>query len=460
MKTESYVKPRPGHVLEVEIEDLTVKGQGVATYGEYRVFVRGAVPGDKVLTRLRKVRHRRREAEGRPVERTGAAIERVQPDCEHFGLCGGCLWQDIPYGGQVALKERMVLEAVAPADDVEIGETLRAPSAYRYRNKMEFSIGAGENGQVEIGLHPAGQFGRIFDLGRCELIAPPASEIVDLVRSFARDRGLSPYDLRAHEGLLRFLTVREGTQTGDVMVILTTSGDDFPEVGDLGERLLACHPAVKGFIHTVNREKAQVAFGNENRVVSGVGAIQDRLGPFTFDISPTSFFQPNTLQAERMFERVVDLAELTVTDRVLDAYCGTGGISLFLSQASGEVMGVEVSEEAVRDAARNSAQNDVTNCQFMSGPAEDLLGQLCAQGDRFDVAVTDPPRAGMHHRAIRGLIDLGPERIVYVSCNPAALSNDLSILEAHGYRLDYLQLVDMLPQTPHCEVLARLRLRK
>ena len=158
-----------------------------------------------------------------------------------------------------------------------------------------------------------------------------------------------------------------------------------------------------------------------------------------------------------MFGQVVSLAELTGQDRVLDAYCGTGGISFFLSQEAGRVLGVEVSEESIRDAVKNSANNSIQNCEFMSGPAEDLLGQLCDQGETFDVVVADPPRAGMHHRALRSLVDLDAQTVVYVSCNPAALANDVGTLEAHGYTLDYLQLVDMLPQTPHCEVLARLR---
>ncbi|MBS13247.1 MAG: 23S rRNA (uracil(1939)-C(5))-methyltransferase RlmD [Gemmatimonadetes bacterium] len=453
--SREYVKPKPGGVIEVDVDGLSVKGHGMASYGEYRVTIRGTVPGDTVIARLRKVRHRRREAEARVVDRTDASLERQEAACNHFGLCGGCLWQDLTYDDQILLKERVVREAVQPADDVEIGQTLRAPSPLQYRNKMEFSFGTGETGLVEIGLHPAGQFGRIFDLGLCELVHPVASEMVEDIRVFANERGLSVYDLKQHLGLLRFLTVRYAAQTGEVMVILTTSEEPFPLVEDLAIRLVEKHPDLASVVHTINRAKAQVAYGDESRVVCGKPAINDRLEPFMFEISPASFFQPNTFQAERMFERVVDLADLSEGETCLDAYCGTGGISLFLSQMAARVVGVEVSEDAIRDAVGNSARNGVENCQFISGPAEDLLGQLRDQGDRFDVAVTDPPRAGMHHRALRALIDLKPERIIYVSCNPAALATDAAALTAHGYRMEYLQLVDMLPQTPHCEVLVR-----
>jgi 23S rRNA (uracil1939-C5)-methyltransferase len=453
---QKFVKPKPGGVAEIQIDRLSVKGHGIGNYGDYQVLIRGAIPGDLLHARFRKVRHRRRECEAAIVERIESSVDREEAECEHFGLCGGCLWQNIPYDEQLHMKQKLVINAVKPAGDVEIAEPMRAPRPLRYRNKMEFSFGAGDEGQVEIGLHPAGQFGRIFDLDRCELMPARTSDIVSVVRKAAADLNLAAYDLRQHTGLLRFLTVREGSSSGQAMVIVTTSAESFPEADEVATRIVDEIPGVESVIHTINTEKAQVAFGQESRVLAGKGSIQDQLGPFTFDISPSSFFQPNAEQAALMFEEVVRLCDLEGGERVLDAYCGTGGISLFLSLLADSVVGVEASEEAIRDASRNSAQNSIYNCEFISGPAEDLLGHLRDQGDRFDVAVTDPPRAGMHHKATRALVDLGPKRIVYVSCNPAALAQDILILEAHGYVLKRLQLVDMLPQTPHCEVLARL----
>ena len=374
----------------------------------------------------------------------------------HFGVCGGCLWQDLAYPEQIRLKEQLVRDALKPKSSVAIGETLRSPDPYGYRNKMEFSFGHSSEGGVEIGLHPAGQFGRIFDLEVCSLMREPASAIVEEVRQFASEECLRAYDLRTHEGLLRFLTIREATATGEIMVIVTTSAEPFEKARTLADRLCGRFPSVKSVIHTINREKAQVAYGSESVVLSGTETIHDTLGDYGFVVSPSSFSQPNARQAASMFERVVSLCELSGSERVLDAYCGTGGISLFLAGHAERVVGVEVSEEAIGDAVANSARNGVRNVAFMAGPAENLLGQLCGQGERFDVAVTDPPRSGMHHKAIRGLIDLQPRRIVYVSCNPTALAADVSTLQAHGYALNFLQLVDMLPQTPHCEVLARL----
>jgi 23S rRNA (uracil1939-C5)-methyltransferase len=453
---DGYRKPKPGVVVEFEIEGLTDRGIGVGLYGDYRVSVRGPIPGDRVVARIRKVFNRKKECDAQVVDRISADIERVAPDCQHFGDCGGCLWQDLPYPNQLKLKEKLVLDTVCPRSEVAIGDALGAPQAYGYRNKMEFSFGEGKDGSVEVGLHPAGQFGQIFDLKRCSLVGSEVNEIVEVVRRFAKVERLSVYGLKTHKGLLRFLTIREGTGTGELMVVVTTSGEPFGAAEQLGRWLSEMFPRITSVVHTVNLEKAQVAFGSKSHVLFGNGSIRERLGPFEYEVSPQSFFQPNVCQAERMFERVISLCELTGRERALDAYCGTGSISLYLSQHAERVLGVEVSNAAIQDAVRNSARNRIENTEFMVGPAEDLLGQLRDQGERFDVAVTDPPRAGMHHKALRDLIDLQPYRILYVSCNPKALASDLKTFEAHGYQLNYLQLVDMLPQTPHCEVLAQL----
>jgi len=247
-----------------------------------------------------------------------------------------------------------------------------------------------------------------------------------------------------------------GALFGMKMVVLTTSGEPFPGKDALGQVLMREIPEVASVIHSINRRKAQVAIGEEEHLLAGRPAVRERLGRFTFEISPTSFFQTNSVQAERLYRRVTDLAELAAESRVLDVYCGAGGISLFLSERAGSVVGVEASEAAVSDAARNSANNAVRNCSFVSGEAERVLGEMAARGERFDCAVTDPPRPGMHPKAIEALIALRPSRIVYVSCNPKALGVDLNRLMSAGYRTDYLQLVDMFPHTPHCEVLARL----
>ena len=443
------------HVLSVDGLD---GGDGLARLGDYTVRVRGALPGDEVVARLVRIRARQRQATARLLTVQAEGPARISPRCVHFGACGGCVWQDVPYSEQVSIKQEAVRTCLGEAGiEVQIDTPLPAAEPFYYRNKMEFSFGLSEEGRLDLGLHAAGRFDRIFDLEACHLQSEVSNRIVGLVRQFARERKLSAYNLKQHRGQLRFLTIREGKATGEIMVILTTSGEPIPEAATLGQLLMDEVAEVASVIHSINRRKAQVAIGDEERLLAGRPTVCDRLGPFTFEISPTSFFQTNSLQAERLFRRVVDLAEPADGEQMLDVYCGAGGISLFLSERAQHVVGVESSEPAVRDASRNSADNAVKNCSFVSGDAERVLEEMAARGERYGCAVTDPPRPGMHPKAVDALAALCPSRIVYVSCNPKALGEDLVRLSTLGYRTDYLQLVDMFPHTPHCEVLARLR---
>ena len=453
---EKSRKPRPGLHVDLTIDSLDAKGKGQAQLDGYTVSVRGGVPGDRLLAGLRKVRHRRKEAEARLLKVVEPGVARQTAACEHFGICGGCLWQDLEYSDQLTLKSQLVEACLHQVGvEVEFAPPLEAPSPFRYRNKMEFSFGQSEEGPT-IGLHASGRFDHVFDLSVCHLQSDVSNAIVAFTRDFVRSRGYASYDLRKHTGLLRFLTIRDGKQTGEVMVALTTSTESFDDAASFADELVKRFPEVVSVIHSINGRKAQVATGDEERVLAGKTTIEDRLGRFQFDISLGSFFQPNTFQAERMFEQIISLAEIRPTDRVLDVYCGTGGISFFLSERASEVLGIESSEAAIKDAVRNSAQNGVEGCQFMAGPAEMLLSQLGNRGEKFDVAVTDPPRPGMHAKALAALGELAPRRIIYVSCNPNALAQDLVRLRGYGYTATAAQVVDMLPQTPHCEVLVRL----
>ena len=450
-------KPTRGSKAEILVESLDARGRGLAQVGAYSLRVRGAIPGDRLLVRVQRVRHGRREAEARIDRLLEAGVPRCEARCSHFGLCGGCLWQDVPYDEQLQLKHEMVAGCLRKAGlGPQLANPIAADVPFGYRNKMEFSFAESGDGTVDLGLHVGGRFDRVFDLDACHLQSEGSNRIVEWVRSFAREGGLSVYHLKRHEGLLRFLTIREGKRSGEVMVVLTTSGEPFPGAAEFGQGLIDAFPEVKSVIHSINRRKAQVAIGDEEIVIAGSGTVHEELGAYRFEISPSSFFQTNTLQAERLYGLVSDLADPLADDRVLDVYCGTGGISICLSKKASEVIGVEVVAPAVRDAVRNSANNGIGNCRFIAGSAEDVLHQLRDQGERFHTAIADPPRPGMHPKALQALVDLHPERIIYVSCNPEALGSDLKDLGAAGYRTDHIQLVDMFPHTPHCEVVARV----
>lgn len=450
-------KPRRGDVVDVKISSLDEKGQGVGALDDYVVRVRGGVPGDMIRGYIRKVRNRRREIEIRKTDLLEADTKRIEPRCQHFGVCGGCVWQDIRYEDQVDIKQQLVSNCLAGSGfELALDAPLVSRSAFFYRNKMEFSFGTDKNGTAELGLHVPGRFDQVFDLDACFLQSELSNQIVGYVRDFVHSRQLSVYHLKRHEGLLRFLTIREGKHTDETMVILTTSGADFSDAQALGDGLQAQFSDVTCVIQSVNQRKAQVAFGDEEIVLAGRDHIFEKLGPFTFEISPSSFFQTNTRQAEDLYQRVVTLADPKPDDRVLDLYCGMGGISFFLAKRAKQVLGIEVSDSAIQDAVRNSARNQIENCTFMAGQAEDLLGQLAEQNEQFDLVVTDPPRVGMHPKALVALIKLRPKKVIYVSCNPQALARDLKTFAEAGYHIEYGQLVDMFPHTPHCEVLVRL----
>ncbi len=450
-------KPRRGEVVDVKITHIDEKGQGIGLWSDYTVKVRGAIPGDLIRGYIRKVRNRQREVEIRKTELLDAEKKRTEARCEHFGTCGGCVWQDVNYVDQVEIKLQLVQHCLATSGiDVKLEEPLVMETPFFYRNKMEFSFGISQDGGMDLGLHIPGRFDHVFDLKACYLQSELSNDIVSYVREFLRDRELSVYHLKHHQGLLRFLTIREGKNTDETMVILTTSGEDFADAEALSLGLQDTFPQVKCVIHSINRRKAQVAFGDEEVSLASRDHIFETLGTFTFEISPSSFFQTNTHQAEKLYQRVVDLANPQPQDRVLDLYCGMGGISFFLAERVQQVLGIEVSDASIQDAIQNSAQNGISNCAFMAGQVEDLLGQLAEQTERFDLVVTDPPRVGMHPKALQALIGLRPRKIVYVSCNPQALGRDLKVLSEAGYRVDYGQLVDMFPHTPHCEVLIRL----
>ncbi len=448
------MKPKRNSVVEVRIEGLGPNGRGIARAEGLTFEVADALPGDRVQARVGRVRGG--AAEARTVAVLEPGLGRIPAVCAHFGTCGGCLWQGVAYEDQVRLKMGMVRDALGRLGvEFPFEEATAAAEPFFYRNKMEFSFGQ-QGDEVVLGLHVRGKFDRVFDLQRCHLQSEASNRVVEAVRAFARSAGLRVYDLRSHRGLLRFVTVREGKGTGEVMVNLVTSEEPFPERAGVVEAVLRAAPEVVTVIHTVNRRKAQVATGDEVTVLHGEGFIRERLAEFTFRVSPTSFFQTNPRQAERLYDLVAEYSDLLRGERALDLYCGTGAIAMFLARQGGRVVGVESSEEAVRDALRNCAENRVEGCRFAPGDAGPVLKQLRRQGERFDVAAVDPPRAGMHPGALQALIELAPPRIVYVSCNPEALATDVSRLLAAGYRAERARLVDLFPQTAHCETVVKL----
>jgi len=443
---------RRGAEVELEVTGLAFGGAAIAKVDGLVVFVENALPGDRVAATVYRRKRQYAEAHAKAILRPSPA--RVAPRCVHVPICGGCRFQDFDYAEQLRHKERQVEEALAHLGGLAatVRPVIPAPSLFHYRNKMEFSFGRDEAGTLTLGLHRRGFFDRPFDLAFCHIARPVASEIVAETRDWARAEGLEPYDTRRHTGLLRFLAVREGIRTGQVMVNLVASEAhaSFPA---FAERIVGRFPSVASVVLNLTRRKAQVAVGEEERVLAGTDRIEERLGGLDFEISSGSFFQTNTEQGERLLDTALEGLALAGGERVLDVYAGTGTFTLPIARRAREVLGIESSEAAVRDAHRNAARNHIENARFLLAEAADGLG-----GDLgpIDAVLVDPPRAGLQPSVVRRLIGIDAPRLVYVSCNPATLGRDLAMLCESRYALSWVRPVDMFPHTPHIECVAAL----
>lgn len=449
-------RPRRGDVLSLTIDDLAFGGEGVGRADGYVVFVPGGLPGDRLQVRLAQVRSRF----GRGI--IEAVLEpspqRVEAPCPYFGRCGGCRLQHVAYPAQLAFKSKQVadaLERLGGLRDVPLHPIIGAEEIFGYRNKMEFTV-ARARGAMVVGLHETERYDSVLDIERCLLQSDRMNGLLAEARAFFAERGLTVYEQDTGEGLLRFLMLREGKHTGELMANVVTSAPAVSELAPLAQRLQARDAGTTSVVMNVNPKKASVAVGVEEHLLGGRDHIREGVGGLTFRVSANSFFQTNTRQAERLFDLVVESTGLTGTETVLDLYSGTGAISLLLARRARWVYGVELAQAAVDDAGANATANGITNCTFVSGEVRFALPALIAKGVTAEVVVADPPRAGFHPKALHALITLGARRIVYVSCNPTTLARDLGELVRGGYRLEWVQPVDMFPHTPHIEAVARL----
>ena len=460
-------RPKRGEILSLTIDDLAFGGEGVGRADGYVVFVPGGLPGDRLQVRL--VQARSRFGRGAIEAVIEPSPQRVEAPCPYFGRCGGCRLQHVAYPAQLAYKTKQVadaLERLGGLRDVPLRPIIGAEEIFGYRNKMEFTVarprrGAGTEadsarGGLVVGLHETERYDAVLDIDRCLLQSDRMNALLAEARAFFVDRGLTVYEQDTGEGLLRFLMLREGRHTGELMTNVVTSAPAVSELAPLVARLQAREAGTTSVILNVNPKKASVAVGVEEHLLGGRDHIRERVGGLTFRVSANSFFQTNTRQAERLFDLVVESTGLTGTETVIDLYSGTGAISLLLARRARWVYGVELAQAAVDDAGANAAANGITNCTFLAGEVRFVLPSLIAKGVTAEVVVADPPRAGFHPKALHALITLGARRIVYVSCNPTTLARDLGELSRGGYRVEWVQPVDMFPHTPHIEAVARL----
>ncbi|MCX7761598.1 MAG: 23S rRNA (uracil(1939)-C(5))-methyltransferase RlmD [Candidatus Kryptonium sp.] len=468
-----------GSEIEVKIEKTVFEGKSIARVNGFVLFVKNVVPGDVVRVKITKIKKSYAEAE--PIEIIQSSNLRVKPRCKFFGICGGCKWQNLDYNAQIEFKRDHVIESFERIGgfkgiDKIVLRTLPSDEIYFYRNKIEFSFSKERwlldeelnnlneiDSNFALGFHLPDRYDKVLDIDECFLQSELSNEILNFTRNYFKSRKVEIYSTEKNEGYLRFLVIREGKNTGDVMVNLVTFEDNFQMMRNFTDALLSKFPNITTVINNINTRKAQVAVGEYEKVYHGNGTIFEKLGDFTFQISSNSFFQTNTRQAEKLYRKIVEFAEFNPDDVVYDFYSGTGTISIFISSYVKSVVGLEIVESAVEDAWRNAQINGVENCKFIAG---DLRRKLYKDKDwikeigKPNVIIIDPPRSGMHPDVVKAVARIQPQKIIYVSCNPTTQARDIKMLIEYNpnYEIELVQPIDMFPHTYHIENIAVLKL--
>jgi 23S rRNA (uracil1939-C5)-methyltransferase len=457
---------------KVMITDIGSEGNAIARIDNMVLFVPMLVPGD--IADIKVIRKRKKFMEGVPVKFHEYSSLRQAAACEHFGTCGGCKWQHLPYTSQLHYKEKQVRDNLTRIGKLELGEIrpIRgSENEFYYRNKLEYTfsnkrwisreeIATGKKieAQNALGFHIPGLFDKVLEINKCHLQPEPTNEIRNAVRDFANEKSLEYFDLREQKGFLRNLIVRN-TLDGQVMVIVVFHRDDRLLRESLLDHIHERFPRITSLMYIINPKRNDTISDLEVQLYKGVDHIEEVMDGLRFRVSPKSFYQTNTRQAAILYAIVKEFAGLTGQELVYDLYTGTGTIANYVARSSAKVIGIEYIEEAVRDAVGNSVLNNITNTSFFAGDIREILSdEFIFENGRPDVIITDPPRAGMHEDVIMSIIRAYPERIVYVSCNPATQARDLQILSGH-YSVSVIQPVDMFPHTHHVENVALL-LRK
>lgn len=471
--TKRSAKPARGEVLQLHTHSFAFEGKAVARREDgYVVFVEGALANEEVEVEVFKAKGS--FAESKLLKVLTPSPSRRTALCPYFGICGGCSLQHMMYEEQLRSKTQQVrelFERIGGMPDVDVLDAIGSSEEYHYRNKMEFSFSEerwlmaeeintpGAADRYALGLHVRNRYDRVIDTQVCFLPRRVVVDILDFTRRFVKENKLGVYHPdRTPDGLARFLVIRTSHYTDEIMVNFVTSERNDEVMHQYTRELLQTVPEVTTVINNINGRRAQVAVGDKEVVLHGSGTITDRIGENSFQISANSFFQTNTKQAERLYEIACDFAQLQPTDTLWDLYCGTGTISLFASQRVNRVLGIELVESAIRDAEKNALQNGATNTSFVASDLRNAITspEFLAAHPAPDVMIIDPPRSGMHPDVVKQILALAPERISYISCNPATQARDIAMLKK-DYIVERVQPVDMFPQTFHIESVAQLR---
>jgi len=434
----------------LDIEGMTHDGMGVGRMDGLAVFVDGAIEGESVEAKIIKIN--KNYAVGKLLDIKKPSPGRVTPFCSLHKRCGGCSLQHIDYSAQLRFKTRMVkdsLQRIGGLEGIPVHDTIGMEKPVHYRNKAQYPV-ATVNGEPVIGFY-ARRSHQVVANDECGIQDEISGRVASTIKRFIKRNKISIYDENTGEGLVRHIVTRTGFKSGEVMVIVVINGKSIPLAQELVKDLTGGIPSIKSIFLNINNKDTNVILGDKNINIYGKKTITDYIGKLRFEISPLSFFQVNPVQTEVLYNKALEYAALTGEETVFDLYCGIGTISLFLAQKAKKVYGIESVEAAVEDARENARINGVDNVEFTAGKAEEIFPRIYEEGARANVVVVDPPRKGCDEKLLEAIVQMAPERVVYVSCNPSTLARDLKYMDANSYRTVEVQPVDMFPWTPHVE---------
>ncbi|MFB6468237.1 23S rRNA (uracil(1939)-C(5))-methyltransferase RlmD [Cytobacillus sp. Hz8] len=459
MKNESSIKIKDKQTFPLTIKRLGINGEGVGYFKKQVVFVPGALPGEEVVVEATKVHPKFAEAKIKNIRKESPF--RVQPPCPVYEECGGCQLQHLRYDQQLKEKRDIVIQALErhtkiPVDTLDIRETIGMEDPWNYRNKSQFQVGKKDE-KVLAGLYGLNSH-KLIHIDHCAVQHPKTTKATGKVRKILEKLNVPIYNERTKKGIVRTIVTRVGVQTGEVQIVLITTKKDLPHKEQIVQEIKKRMPEVKSIVQNINGEKTSLIFGKETIALDGKEFIQESLGDLSFELSARTFFQLNPEQTVKLYDEVKQAAALTEKEKVVDAYCGVGTIGLWVADKAAEIRGMDIIRESIEDAKKNAARHGIKHAQYVTGKAEDVFPRWAKEGWKPDVVIVDPPRTGLDGGLIQSLLKSAPKKIVYVSCNPSTLAKDIAVLSGK-YRVEYIQPVDMFPQTAHVETVVKLEER-
>ncbi|MGX6444737.1 23S rRNA (uracil(1939)-C(5))-methyltransferase RlmD [Neobacillus sp. K501] len=459
MKTEQAVKIKLNQTFPLTIKRLGINGEGVGYFKKQVVFVPGALPGEEVVVEATKINPKFAEAKIKKIRIKSP--HRVQPPCPVYEQCGGCQLQHLKYEQQLKEKRDIVIQSLErhtklDIEKLDIRETIGMEDPWGYRNKSSFQVKA-KDGQVLAGLYELNSH-QLINIEHCAVQHSQTTEAVNTVKGILESLNIPIYNEKSRKGIVRTIVTRVGVQSGEMQVVLITAQKDLPKSDQIISEIQKRLPNVKSIMQNINGQKTSLIFGEETVSLAGEEFIQETLGDLQFELSARTFFQLNPIQTVKLYNEVKKAAALTGSEKIVDAYCGVGTIGLWLADQAAEVRGMDVIPESIDDAKKNAKRHGFTNTKYVPGKAEEILPKWVKKGWKPDVIVVDPPRTGLDQQLLQTILQVKPEKLIYVSCNPSTLAKDIQTLSSK-FEVKYIQPVDMFPQTAHVEAVAMIALK-